>query len=1552
MDFIDIKSVSKKTKKGKTYAIYQSLKKTIHVQINILKTTRFTSIGRDDENLANEYLLVKYLEFIKIALRTINSLTKTDQSKLYVYEMIVDICNEEIENILCGSSDITYFLHKDPFTSSNLHKKFLYYPPLLNKNFSSIIAKKREFNINQPLPPSKNTKSYRGFKKSAVQKFAKNFISPSTPYNGVLLWHEVGVGKTCAAIGIAENFKNQILDPSDKIIILTPGDTLKESWYDEIFNVKKEITRGNYNKQCTGDAYTSIVKAKTFKSYKKLKRRRTKLVEQYYSIMGYQKFANFFKDKEEGYFKELDDIDKKIYYKHLIQYIKRTYSNRIFILDEVQYTREGGSNLKGEGKKVRIYLELIARYAVNTKFILLSATPLYDKPIEIVWLINLLLLNDNRAPVNDKDIFKNDLDIKDDQIDYFKDKIRGYISYRRGEDPNVFPMKLWPSILEEQKKNLFIPNTPDCLIRSWASSDTKKSNGKELAELFKNTTDQKKSSVKRKLLTIVRKKISTEEIYSSVFSSDTNFISKNFSDNVKDVVIYRSYMGSYQYEIYKDLPKKIGFDIIPRQISNFAFPGLGSDDSTKGSLKNLFSRKKGGKYTLKSSGLQPDGKSILHCDHLIDYSSKMANIVNIVKKSEGIVFIYSQFKEYGAEILALILEENGFNRFNCDSNGHVLKRQNLSNRDTPRFKKNGFQMNYILLTGDTNKKILNKLKDYSNDKKNKDGHVINVIIGTQVIEQGISFFNVRQIHIMEPWYNISSQDQVIGRGCRRFSHKHLPPQKRNVTIYLHTSVVPLTAPKKEQKIRLIEERMYSTSLHKYRAIAKVQRIMKESAIDCHLNKKANVFTKKQNPEGDFDKFSVQVDSNGNMRYIPYSDIDGSLRCDFGYCDYTCDGGDLDITEINKDTYDLSTLDDDILIGKELIKNVFESNFVSDISDLTRRIKPIILTTQKPGGRSDIYVEKIIYKSLERIISHRELIYNSITGKFGYLRRVKHHGTEHYMYQPCPGGECDSLDKISTQNKTIPIKYRYLPSEKIRTHLYLEDFAIGDEIVTEAVAGDKDLDNYLRDELKLLMCTLLFTHWEEAFDALKLAGVQDIYNKFIATYSEVKNSKGLYIEPKKKYNINMCSYKYKTPPKNNKTKWNRILKERSLKLYGKGSGAAGSYLKKANTIVNIKKTPSDIYRLAEIIKPIQVINSNTKLKVRFLDEKKTTEIAVTTRDGSYRIDYKNPSNNFITGGFYFGKDGLPNVYDMVYNGLLTQLENLPETELHDILRHVFMKIHDRDISTLIVTNKNLDFFNLTPTNLDKIIISIIFYSYFSDLTTHPYMKFSFFLTEKMHNIANGEGTGGNTIKALIIPTSSKKSRTKRTRVGKDGYLLYSIHDGNLIEKVLKPNIAFSEYFNRTFFPSPSIDNKLRSDIYGFMHMKDDSGEFYVVLKEIIDATRVTKMGKKSRKSDRTGAPCGGALGVTSKIEISRVCNLLLEKITGNTALKKYNYASKKKVYLPSIINLCSELKFLLRYTDHIGLVDKSSGKKLDTTTRYFYHSSVKSKIDRLIEDRED
>ena len=73
------------------------------------------------------------------------------------------------------------------------------------------------------------------------------------------------------------------------------------------------------------------------------------------------------------------------------------------------------------------YIELVIRHSKNLRLVLLTANPMYNISSEIVWIVNMLLLNDNRSLISEKDIFDSDGNIKNPE--YLKDKCKGYISY-------------------------------------------------------------------------------------------------------------------------------------------------------------------------------------------------------------------------------------------------------------------------------------------------------------------------------------------------------------------------------------------------------------------------------------------------------------------------------------------------------------------------------------------------------------------------------------------------------------------------------------------------------------------------------------------------------------------------------------------------------------------------------------------------------------------------------------------------------------------------------------------------------------------------------------------------------------------------------------------------------------------------------------------------------------------------------------------------------------------------------------------------------------------
>ncbi len=83
-------------------------------------------------------------------------------------------------------------------------------------------------------------------------------------------------------------------------------------------------------------------------------------------------------------------------------------------------------------------------------------------------------------------------------------------------------------------------------------------------------------------------------------------------------------------------------------------------------------------------------------------------------------------------------------------------------------------------------------KDAFNHTKNVRGEYIQLILISSSGAEGISLTCVRQVHIMEPYWNYIRVDQVFGRAIRMMSHMNpdLPEEERNVEQYLYITTLP------------------------------------------------------------------------------------------------------------------------------------------------------------------------------------------------------------------------------------------------------------------------------------------------------------------------------------------------------------------------------------------------------------------------------------------------------------------------------------------------------------------------------------------------------------------------------------------------------------------------------------------------------------------------------------------------------------------------------------------------------------------------------------------
>jgi len=510
------------------------------------------------------------------------------------------------------------------------------------------------------------------FKLLPQQAFLSEYLYDNKNINGLLIYHEIGSGKTCTAINIAEKFKNEM-----KIMIVLPASLIS--------NFRNEL-----RSFCPGEYIYITQKEKMIQSdnkeYNNIIKKSDERIDKYYTIYSYHIF--------------IKEINKGLI----------NLENTLLIIDEIQ------NMVSISGSFYKSLLEIINIPVLLTKIILLSATPMFDTPMEIALTLNLLKPKIT-FPIGDNfegtflTKFGNYYEARN--VDLFKEMSKNLISYYSGDLPISYPKMIFKTITCEMSNYQF------------------------------------------SIYTIARKK--------------ENKIKKNFKASM-------------------NFPKT--FLLGSRIVSNIAFPnGLSGNDG----------------YISLNNGLS----------NIKEYSIKFYKIYQKILESHGPIFVYSTFLNSGGlKSFIYYLEYEGYKNF--EKHGIGEKR-------------------FAIYSGDESLEKRDKIKLFYNQKENKSGNIIKILLGSPSTKEGISLFRVNQVHVLEPHWNLSRIKQIIGRAIRFCSHKDLPENERYVNVYLylatHTSLK-----------QSIDEYIWSLAKKKYKLIKIFENALKEVAIDCELFKKRNNIT--------------------------------------------------------------------------------------------------------------------------------------------------------------------------------------------------------------------------------------------------------------------------------------------------------------------------------------------------------------------------------------------------------------------------------------------------------------------------------------------------------------------------------------------------------------------------------------------------------------------------------------------------------------------------------------------------------------------------------------
>lgn len=890
------------------------------------------------------------------------------------------------------------------------HKDFIAYPDYNDNNFNKKIFQKQEFirsfsavdsvkNINNRMSYediAKSKCSDSSFKLTANQEFIRNFLSPLTPYNGLLLFHSVGVGKTCTAISIAEQYHQLYQKPI--LVILSP--TLIDNFKKQIFDITKYDVVTNKSNLCTGTKYPDMILDKSLIKPDVLDKNISKIINQRYKFISYKKLISIFqktKDKVKQQEKDASKHDSMFYDK-----IKEYFSNRMIIIDEAHNLRN--SSEKGNKLTAQVFWNLL-KHTENVKMVLLTATPMFNNANEIVWFLNLLLTNDKRPNLKMNDIFDKNGKLTVQGKRKLIETSRGYVSYMRGENPFSFPMRLYPDI---NKDNNIIVNYPILDVNRRKIKDDDKIK-------FLKIIGSDMKTYHKMVYDAFKKKIDIEDDPDTLdaFQEDTN------ATNVKTNDV-------------NETDEKLGNDLqTMSQISNIVYPVSNLNDpfllkKTYGAqgFNNVFinTAKKGLRYKYNSDVIVKYGE-VLSYDKIENYSPKIKRILDYVIKSKGIVFIYTNYYPSGILPLAIALEHIGFNKYNSNGiTGDITIDDKFKNKKRP---------SYIILSRDNNLSPNNdKEIEVAKSRDNANGDIIKVIISR--ISEGVDFKRIREVHMLEPWYNLNKCEQIIGRAVRTCSHIDLPKEERNVTVFFH-------ATKYDEHIESVDLWTYRIAENKQKQITEVERIIKETSIDCNLNRSSLLYS-----INDL-KMSIPLHTSQGTKIDKYAvgDRDYSYVCNYAKCELKCNPeiSIKDIKSIDTSTYDVRFIMDDIQLYQRYIADLYKGEK-----------KAFTYTTiyNKLSSMYKLIDDEVLQYALQDMIDEKVQVYD-IEETRGYLI----YRSNKYIFQP-----------FNTTDKRMTLEQRETPNE-MKNRVKLDLSVLKSNIEQQSVKNMKNVSSEIKatDEIE-------------------------------------------------------------------------------------------------------------------------------------------------------------------------------------------------------------------------------------------------------------------------------------------------------------------------------------------------------------------------------------------------------------------------------------------------------------------------------------------------------
>lgn len=593
------------------------------------------------------------------------------------------------------------------------------------------------------------------------QLFLSKFMDFNSPYNSILLYHGMGSGKTATAINVYNNLYNY--DPNWNVFIILKASLIKSNW------AGKDLKSGQLKLWLTENDYEN-------------RRNNIKFVS-YDSPSADKNYQDRIKES---------DMQK----------------NNLFIIDEAHnFFNNVYNNIHSEsGQRAKnIYDDLLKRKREDpkTRIILITGTPIVNKPYELALMYNLL--RPGTFDISEEEFNKFFIDeetqtIKPEHLNTFQRRILGLTSYYDNPDPMMFATKTIKNI------DIELPEYQEIINKHFTDE--------EREQLIKYDSEN--------YMTFSRISCNFAFPNANGISGDKRPKMSDF--NLTDQEL-NDLINSGNKEIDKDKFRKEGFEKAKKNyINGFLRYVSDSEEKDKKDKKDILDDVKiikdkvNGDFSKINNVLKEyvkSNKCSTLLKNLYSCSAKYCCICICCYFSPGPAVIYSNYVEMeGFQVMKIYLNKFGFGDY-------------YETNKNPKYD----YKRYVSFTGNESAGVRTESIDIESDKENVSGKNIMIVLISQAGAEGVSLNHVRQEHITEPHWNENRLDQVMARGIRFCSHKYLKKEDRNVIIFKYRSIS-----KKYETADIIISRIAEKKKNINMTFLNAA---KSSAVDCRLNGEVN-----------------------------------------------------------------------------------------------------------------------------------------------------------------------------------------------------------------------------------------------------------------------------------------------------------------------------------------------------------------------------------------------------------------------------------------------------------------------------------------------------------------------------------------------------------------------------------------------------------------------------------------------------------------------------------------------------------------------------------------